>query len=245
MATRFRYVVCDVFTNEPLAGNQLAVFTDARGIPEEQLQPLAKELKLLRDDVCLPAQGGRARLHAHLHAECGAPVRRAPDARHGIRARGDRCSSSRSASRPARGRCRSASSVRGARHRLRAHGPAVADNHSVRPRRRVAGCARRRVDATRRALRQRHAQRLRRARLPGRGGGAPARLSATRRARPVRHQLLRGRWAQVEDADVRGRGRHVGGSRDRIRCGNRSRCTSRATDGLRSGTRSRSRRAWR
>jgi trans-2,3-dihydro-3-hydroxyanthranilate isomerase len=44
VATRFRYVVCDVFTNEPLTGNQLAVFTDARGIPEEQLQPLAKEL---------------------------------------------------------------------------------------------------------------------------------------------------------------------------------------------------------
>jgi trans-2,3-dihydro-3-hydroxyanthranilate isomerase len=41
---RFRYVVCDVFTTEPLAGNQLAVFTDARGIPEEQLQPLAREM---------------------------------------------------------------------------------------------------------------------------------------------------------------------------------------------------------
>jgi len=40
----FRYVVCDVFTDVPLAGNQLAVFTDARGIPEPQLQPLAKEL---------------------------------------------------------------------------------------------------------------------------------------------------------------------------------------------------------
>jgi trans-2,3-dihydro-3-hydroxyanthranilate isomerase len=44
VAGRFRYVVCDVFTNEALAGNQLAVFTDARGIPEEQLQPLAKEM---------------------------------------------------------------------------------------------------------------------------------------------------------------------------------------------------------
>ena len=41
---RFRYVVCDVFTSEPLAGNQVAVFTDARGIPEEQLQPLAREM---------------------------------------------------------------------------------------------------------------------------------------------------------------------------------------------------------
>jgi trans-2,3-dihydro-3-hydroxyanthranilate isomerase len=41
--TAFRYVVCDVFTDTALAGNQLAVFTDAREIPEEQLQRLAKE----------------------------------------------------------------------------------------------------------------------------------------------------------------------------------------------------------
>src|SRR5579859_6067959 len=40
----YRYVVCDVFTDVPLAGNQLAVFTDAREIPEAQLQRLAKEM---------------------------------------------------------------------------------------------------------------------------------------------------------------------------------------------------------
>jgi trans-2,3-dihydro-3-hydroxyanthranilate isomerase len=40
----FRYVVCDVFTDTPLAGNQLAVFTDAREIPEDRLQPLAREI---------------------------------------------------------------------------------------------------------------------------------------------------------------------------------------------------------
>jgi len=40
----FRYVVCDVFTDTPLAGNQLAVFTDAREIPEDRLQPLAREV---------------------------------------------------------------------------------------------------------------------------------------------------------------------------------------------------------
>jgi trans-2,3-dihydro-3-hydroxyanthranilate isomerase len=40
----FRYVVVDVFTDTPLQGNQLAVFTDARGIPEEMLQPLALEV---------------------------------------------------------------------------------------------------------------------------------------------------------------------------------------------------------
>lgn len=40
----FRYVVADVFTNTALQGNQVAVFTDARGIPEETLQPLAREV---------------------------------------------------------------------------------------------------------------------------------------------------------------------------------------------------------
>ena len=40
----FRFVTADVFTDVPLAGNQVAVFTDARGIPEEQLQPLAREV---------------------------------------------------------------------------------------------------------------------------------------------------------------------------------------------------------
>ena len=42
----YRYVICDVFTDSPLAGNALAVFTDAREIPEEMLQPLAREMNL-------------------------------------------------------------------------------------------------------------------------------------------------------------------------------------------------------
>jgi trans-2,3-dihydro-3-hydroxyanthranilate isomerase len=54
---RFRYVVCDVFTNEPLAGNQLAVFTDARGIPEEQLQRLAKEMNFSETTFVYPPSG--------------------------------------------------------------------------------------------------------------------------------------------------------------------------------------------
>jgi trans-2,3-dihydro-3-hydroxyanthranilate isomerase len=50
----FRYVVCDVFTSEPLAGNQVAVFTDAREIPEEKLQRLAKELNLSETTFIYP-----------------------------------------------------------------------------------------------------------------------------------------------------------------------------------------------
>jgi trans-2,3-dihydro-3-hydroxyanthranilate isomerase len=59
----FRYVVADVFTDTPLAGNGLAVFTDAREIPEEQLQPLARELNLSETVFVLPAEGdGHARV---------------------------------------------------------------------------------------------------------------------------------------------------------------------------------------
>jgi trans-2,3-dihydro-3-hydroxyanthranilate isomerase len=61
--TDFRYVVCDVFTDRPLAGNQLAVFTDARGIPEALLQPLAREVNFSETVfVYPPGRGGHARI---------------------------------------------------------------------------------------------------------------------------------------------------------------------------------------
>ena len=55
--SEFRYVICDVFTARPLEGNPLAVFTDARGIPEPLLQPLARELHLSETVFCYPARG--------------------------------------------------------------------------------------------------------------------------------------------------------------------------------------------
>jgi len=59
----FRYVFADVFTDVPFAGNQLAVFTDARGIPEEQLQPLAREINFSETVYVYPAAGdGHARI---------------------------------------------------------------------------------------------------------------------------------------------------------------------------------------
>ena len=53
----FRYVVCDVFTDTPLAGNQLAVFTDAREIPEEDLQRLAREMNFSETVFVFPPDG--------------------------------------------------------------------------------------------------------------------------------------------------------------------------------------------
>ncbi len=60
---KFRYVVVDVFTDEPLAGNQLAVFTNATDIPEAQLQRLAKELNYSETTfVYSPARDGHVRM---------------------------------------------------------------------------------------------------------------------------------------------------------------------------------------
>jgi trans-2,3-dihydro-3-hydroxyanthranilate isomerase len=59
----FRYVIADVFTDRPLEGNQLAVFTDARELPEERLQPLARELNLSETVFVYPGEaGGHAKI---------------------------------------------------------------------------------------------------------------------------------------------------------------------------------------
>jgi trans-2,3-dihydro-3-hydroxyanthranilate isomerase len=60
--SRFRYVVVDVFTDMPLEGNQLAVFTDARAIPEQLLQPLARELNYSETVFVLPSEESDARI---------------------------------------------------------------------------------------------------------------------------------------------------------------------------------------
>jgi trans-2,3-dihydro-3-hydroxyanthranilate isomerase len=58
-----RYVVADVFTDRPLSGNQLAVFTDGRGVDDETMQALAQELKFSESVFVLPAsEGGHARV---------------------------------------------------------------------------------------------------------------------------------------------------------------------------------------
>jgi trans-2,3-dihydro-3-hydroxyanthranilate isomerase len=58
-----RYVLVDVFTDRPLEGNALAVFTDAREIPEEMLQRLARETNLSETVFVYPAEaGGHAKI---------------------------------------------------------------------------------------------------------------------------------------------------------------------------------------
>jgi trans-2,3-dihydro-3-hydroxyanthranilate isomerase len=59
----FRYVVADVFTDTPLTGNQLAVFTDARALDEATMQALALEIGFSETVFVLPpSAGGTARI---------------------------------------------------------------------------------------------------------------------------------------------------------------------------------------
>jgi trans-2,3-dihydro-3-hydroxyanthranilate isomerase len=52
----FRYVVADVFTDKPLTGNQLAVFTDARELADDEMQLLAREMKFSESVFVLPPE---------------------------------------------------------------------------------------------------------------------------------------------------------------------------------------------
>jgi trans-2,3-dihydro-3-hydroxyanthranilate isomerase len=58
-----RFVVCDVFTDTPLTGNQLAVFTDARKADAALMQRLAAEVGFSESTFVLPPEeGGHARV---------------------------------------------------------------------------------------------------------------------------------------------------------------------------------------
>jgi len=50
------YTVLDVFTTRPLEGNQLAVFADGRGLSDEEMQRIGRELNLSETVFLLPAE---------------------------------------------------------------------------------------------------------------------------------------------------------------------------------------------
>lgn len=53
-ARRFAFVKVDVFSSRPLEGNQLAVFPDARGLRDSEMQALAREMNLAETTFVLP-----------------------------------------------------------------------------------------------------------------------------------------------------------------------------------------------
>ena len=74
-----RYVVADVFTDKPLTGNQLAVFTDGRDVDDETMQRLAKEMNFSETVFVLPGEQG-----GHVRIRIFTPVSELPFAGHPI-----------------------------------------------------------------------------------------------------------------------------------------------------------------
>ena len=62
---KFRFVHLDVFTSRPLEGNQLAVFTDARGLSDDEMQRLAREMNLAETTFILPRDASVERAEGH------------------------------------------------------------------------------------------------------------------------------------------------------------------------------------
>ena len=67
----FRYVIVDVFTDAPLAGNQLAVFTDGRDLDSPTMKALAREMNLSETVFVLPPQSGDADVRIRIFTPFG------------------------------------------------------------------------------------------------------------------------------------------------------------------------------
>jgi trans-2,3-dihydro-3-hydroxyanthranilate isomerase len=52
----YEFVQLDVFTQTPLTGNPLAVFTDGRGLSDQQMQAIAREMNLSETTFVLPRE---------------------------------------------------------------------------------------------------------------------------------------------------------------------------------------------
>jgi len=76
----YRYTIADVFTDVPLEGNQVAVFTDAAGLSGEVMQRTARELNLSETVFVLRKQDPRA----HLRVRIFTPATELPFAGHPV-----------------------------------------------------------------------------------------------------------------------------------------------------------------
>src|SRR5207244_1517428 len=56
MSRSYEFVQLDVFTRKPLTGNPLAVFIDARGLTDQEMQALAREMNLSETTFILPRE---------------------------------------------------------------------------------------------------------------------------------------------------------------------------------------------
>ncbi len=58
---RYRYFICDVFTDQLFGGNPLAVLPDARGLSDGRMQQIAREFNFSESTFVLPAETGHTR----------------------------------------------------------------------------------------------------------------------------------------------------------------------------------------
>src|SRR5512141_2700328 len=74
---RYRYFICDVFTDTRFGGNQLAVLPEAAGLTDRQMQQIAREFNFAESTFVLPAEQGHTR-----RVRIFTPVREVPFAGH-------------------------------------------------------------------------------------------------------------------------------------------------------------------
>ena len=58
---RYRYYICDVFTDVRFGGNQLAVLPEAEGLSDRQMQQIAREFNFAESAFVFPPEAGHTR----------------------------------------------------------------------------------------------------------------------------------------------------------------------------------------
>jgi trans-2,3-dihydro-3-hydroxyanthranilate isomerase len=74
---KYRYYICDVFTDTRFGGNQLAVLPQADGLSKQQMQQIAREFNFSETTFVFPAKAGNTR-----HVRIFTPAREIPFAGH-------------------------------------------------------------------------------------------------------------------------------------------------------------------
>ena len=76
-AVKYRYYICDVFTETRFGGNQLAVLPQADGLSAQQMQQIAREFNFSETTFVFPPKAGHTR-----HVRIFTPAREIPFAGH-------------------------------------------------------------------------------------------------------------------------------------------------------------------
>lgn len=74
---KYRYYICDVFTDTRFGGNQLTVLPQATGLSKEQMQQITREFNFSETSFVFPAKSGHTR-----HVRIFTPAREIPFAGH-------------------------------------------------------------------------------------------------------------------------------------------------------------------